>query len=99
MFVVTPNAQPLSKDHVALLRGRIVRKLSHRHVPAVMIGVSAIPYNGSAKKLEVPVRKLINGTPKDKVNTSACINPECLPEYTADRPELQLPAGKRPSKL
>jgi hypothetical protein len=57
-------------------------------------------YNGSAKKLEVAVRKLINGMSASKINVAACINPDCLKEYSPSHPALVATQKKgRGSKL
>lgn len=90
LFIKTPGGRKASQQDVDAIRKRIVEQLSTRHVPKVVIGVSDIPYNASAKKLEIPVRKIINGTPRSKVNTVTCVNAECLDEYRPDLPELQV---------
>ncbi|MEA2652607.1 MAG: acetoacetyl-CoA synthetase, partial [Chloroflexota bacterium] len=51
------------------LRGRIVGELrtalSPRHVPDEILGVPAIPRTLSGKKLEVPVKRILTGTPPE----------------------------------
>ncbi len=51
------------------LRARIGRELraslSPRHVPDEMAAVPAIPRTLSGKKLEVPVKRILSGTPPD----------------------------------
>jgi len=68
------------------LRARIVAKLrtdcSPRHVPDEIIGVDAIPYTLTGKKMEVPVRRILAGMPPEKVaSRDAMMQPEALDWY------------------
>jgi acetoacetyl-CoA synthetase len=65
------------------VRKTIITKLrkegSPRHVPAKIITVSDIPYTISGKKVELAIKKLVEGKPV--LNKDALRNPECLKEY------------------
>jgi acetoacetyl-CoA synthetase len=68
------------------LRGAIVRELrsalSPRHVPDEIYQVRAVPRTLSAKKLEVPVKKILTGTPADAAAAKgALVNPESLTAF------------------
>jgi acetoacetyl-CoA synthetase len=68
------------------LRARIVAKLrgdcSPRHVPDEIIGVDAIPYTLTGKKMEVPVRRILAGMPPEKVaSRDAMMQPDALDWY------------------
>ena len=68
------------------LRQRIARELrtalSPRHVPDEIHQVRAVPRTLSAKKLEVPVKKILTGTPVDRAAaTGALANPESLQAF------------------
>jgi len=68
------------------LRARIVAKLrtdcSPRHVPDEIVGVDAIPYTLTGKKMEVPVRRILAGMPPEKVaSRDAMMQPEALDWY------------------
>ncbi|MGD9486186.1 acetoacetate--CoA ligase [Streptomyces sp. TRM70308] len=56
------------------LRERIKRtlreQLSPRHVPDEVVEVAAVPHTLTGKRLEVPVKRLLQGTPLDR-----CVNP------------------------
>jgi len=53
--------------------------LSPRHVPDEIRAVPGIPRTLSGKKLEVPVRKILLGTPvADAADPDALANPEVL---------------------
>jgi acetoacetyl-CoA synthetase len=65
LFVVLRAGAELADD----LRARLVRELrtnlSPRHVPDEILAVAAIPRTLSGKKLEVPVKRILTGTPAD----------------------------------
>jgi acetoacetyl-CoA synthetase len=78
------------------LRQRIARELrtalSPRHVPDEIHQVRAVPRTLSAKKLEVPVKKILTGTPVDRAAaTGALANPESLQafaDFASERGEV-----------
>ncbi|WP_432979807.1 acetoacetate--CoA ligase [Dactylosporangium sp. CA-233914] len=70
------------------LRARIARELrtalSPRHVPDRVYQVEAVPRTLSGKKLEVPVKRILTGTPVDQAAAKGALaNPESL-RYFAD---------------
>ncbi|WJK42469.1 acetoacetate--CoA ligase [Solwaraspora sp. WMMA2056] len=77
------------RDGAALddaLRTRIVRELrsalSPRHVPDGIHQVAAVPRTLSGKKLEVPVKKILTGTPVEQaVASGALANPAALDAF------------------
>ena len=58
---------------------------SPRHVPAKILSVPAIPYTLNMKKVELAVKKIIEGKPV--LNKDALSNPEAL-DYYADIKEI-----------
>lgn len=65
------------------LNGAIVRRLRHdcspRHVPDRIYVVNDVPYTLTGKKMEVPVRKILMGTPLEKAaSMDAMKNPESM---------------------
>ncbi|TDB75782.1 acetoacetate--CoA ligase [Micromonospora sp. KC723] len=84
LFVVLTDGLALDDE----LRGRICRELrtalSPRHVPDEIHQVRAVPRTLSAKKLEVPVKKILTGVPVDRAAaTGALANPESLNAFAA----------------
>ncbi len=59
---------------------------SPRHVPAKILSVPAVPYTLNMKKVELAVKKIVQGQPV--LNKDALSNPEALDYYT-DLEELQ----------
>ena len=66
-------------DIVDLVRGEIRTMLSPRHVPAVFVEVDDIPYTLTGKKVEIAVKKIINGERVE--DSTALINPSSLDLY------------------
>jgi len=70
------------------LRERIVEKLradcSPRHVPDEIHAVGAIPYTLTGKKMEIPVRRILAGTPPETAaSREAMMDPTALDWYVA----------------
>lgn len=89
LFVVAAEGQEFDDD----LRGKIVAairaQLSPRHVPDDIVGVAAIPRTMTGKKLEVPVKRIMQGASASDVSSEGAVtNPEMLDwfaRYAADR--------------
>ncbi|MET0820658.1 MAG: acetoacetate--CoA ligase [Aeromicrobium sp.] len=67
VFVVLAGGAELDADLVASIGRGLRQSLSPRHVPDTVIAVPAVPTNRTGKKLEVPVKRLIQGAPLDRV--------------------------------
>lgn len=79
LFVVTKEGSELEESQKQIIKKVLRETYSPRHVPDQIIQVSEIPYTISGKKLELPVKKLIQGKPFDKaVNIGAVRNPQSL---------------------
>ncbi len=82
LFVVLADGVRLDDD----LRRRIARELrtslSPRHVPDEIYQVRAVPRTLSAKKLEVPVKRILRGVPADDAAAKgALVNPDSLTAF------------------
>jgi len=82
MFVVLADALELDDE----IRGRISSALrtqaSPRHVPDELHQVEAIPHTKSGKKLEVPLKRVLQGAePSDVLSPGAVDRPELLDFY------------------
>jgi acetoacetyl-CoA synthetase len=81
---LTPEAE-LSDDLVSRLRTALRTELSPRHVPDEIHEVPGIPRTLSGKKLEIPVRKILLGTPIEQAaNLDAMANPDVLRYFQPD---------------
>ncbi|MBW8484522.1 acetoacetate--CoA ligase [Actinomadura parmotrematis] len=83
LYVQLAGGAELDGDLVARLRGAIRSALSPRHVPDEITAVPGVPRTLSGKKLEVPVRKILQGVPADRAaNRDSMANPESLAFFT-----------------
>jgi acetoacetyl-CoA synthetase len=67
LFVVLREGLVLDAALTRRLRENIKTALSARHVPNEIFQVEAVPRTLSGKKMELPVKKLLLGTPADQV--------------------------------
>ncbi|GAA5044249.1 acetoacetyl-CoA synthetase [Thermocatellispora tengchongensis] len=85
LYVAMAPGAALTDDLVAALRTALRTELSPRHVPDMIREVPGIPRTLSGKKLEVPVRKILQGTPVEKAaNPDAMANPEVLTHFVPE---------------
>ncbi|GAA4611552.1 acetoacetate--CoA ligase [Saccharopolyspora hordei] len=88
-FLVLAEGAALD-DVEPALRDALRRELSPRHVPNRFIVVDEVPRTLNGKKLEVPVKKILAGTPPERaVSRDALQNPAALETF------VQFSAGKR----
>jgi len=86
LFVKLAPGCELSDELKAKIRQTIRTNASPRHVPAKILAVPAVPYTLNMKKVELAVKKIIEGKPV--LNKDALSNPEAL-DFYADLEELQ----------
>jgi acetoacetyl-CoA synthetase len=81
--VLSSSSSSLDDALVGRLRSALRSALSPRHVPDEIHVVPGIPRTLSGKKLEVPVRKILQGVPlSNAANPDAMANPEVLAYFT-----------------
>ncbi|MFY7828741.1 MAG: acetoacetate--CoA ligase [Flectobacillus sp.] len=79
LFVVSTSGAALSDEEKKLVKKTLRDTYSPRHVPDEIIEVREIPYTISGKKLELPIKKIIQGKAFEKsVNLGAVKNPDSL---------------------
>lgn len=81
LFIKMRAGTELDDDLLKLIKTNIRTARSARHVPAKIIAVSDIPHTLTGKKIEIPIRKVINGSSVTAINPATLRNPECLAEY------------------
>jgi acyl-coenzyme A synthetase/AMP-(fatty) acid ligase len=87
MFVKMKENSSLSNDLIERIRKALRERLSPRHVPAKILSVPEIPYTVNNKKVEIAVKRTIEGL--DVPNKGAIQNPECL-EYFRELAQREL---------
>ena len=76
LFVTTKKNHQLDSDKIKIIKSKIRKNCSPKHVPSIVIKVPEIPRTKSGKIVELAVRKIINGEEVD--NKEAISNPSCL---------------------
>ncbi|MEZ4232508.1 MAG: acetoacetate--CoA ligase [Polyangiaceae bacterium] len=79
LFVVLAPGQELDADLEQRLKRALRSELSPRHVPDRILRVSDVPRTISGKKLEVPIKRVLGGAPRERViNPGTLANPEAV---------------------
>ena len=79
LFVVLREGSALDDDLVAAIRRRVREDCSPRHVPDEVRQIAEVPRTLSGKVLEVPVKKILTGTPPDRAaSRESLANPAAL---------------------
>ena len=86
LFVVMAKGSPLTIELKERIKKTIRLNASPRHVPAKIIEVPDIPYTLNMKKVELAVKKVIEGRPV--LNKDALRNPQSL-DHFANLKELK----------
>jgi acetoacetyl-CoA synthetase len=82
LFIVEEGGAPEAEVLEEQVRAALRRELSPRYVPDRLILVPAVPRTLSGKKLEVPVKRLLSGTPlTDALALTSVANPESLEPF------------------
>jgi acetoacetyl-CoA synthetase len=79
LFVVLAEGARLDGTLDSRIRTTLRRELSPRHVPDEIIAVPALPHTLTGKRIEVPVKRLLSGTPLEQaVNPGSVDNLDAL---------------------
>jgi len=82
LFVVLADGAALTDELITRLRAVIRQQVSPRHVPDDIVEAVAIPTTLTGKKLEVPIKRLLQGVAPDKAaNRATVANPDVLDWY------------------
>jgi acetoacetyl-CoA synthetase len=82
LFVVLTENLTLSENIRVKIATAIRRMLSPRHVPNTIYSIAQVPRTLNGKKLEVPIKKILNGEdPKSAVSFDALGNPEAVTPF------------------
>jgi acetoacetyl-CoA synthetase len=82
LFVVPRPGHRLDDALVAKIRAAIRTEVSPRHVPDDIVEVPAVPITRTGKRLEIPIKKLIQGAdPGTALNRATVANADVLDWY------------------
>ncbi|MER6082657.1 acetoacetate--CoA ligase [Streptomyces sp. NPDC001833] len=83
LFVVLASGADLDDALRDRIRDAIRTGASPRHVPDEILEVPAVPHTRTGKKLEVPVKRLLQGAPAGQVVNPAAVDAPDLIDYYA----------------
>ncbi len=79
LFVVLRDGVSLDDGLIAAIKRRIREDCSPRHVPNEIREIAEVPRTLSGKALEVPVKRILMGTPPEQAaSRDSLVNPEAL---------------------
>jgi acetoacetyl-CoA synthetase len=90
LFVVLAGDQVLDDALVDRIKGAIRDRTSPRHVPDEVIQVPGIPHTRTVKKLEIPVKRLLQGG-----SISTVVNPDSVDDPSLFETFARLGADRR----
>jgi acetoacetyl-CoA synthetase len=84
LFVVLREGESLDEPLVSAIRRRLREDCSPRHVPDEIRAIPEVPRTLSGKVLEVPVKRILSGTPVDQAaSRESLANPAALDYFVA----------------
>ncbi|MDQ3736003.1 MAG: acetoacetate--CoA ligase, partial [Actinomycetota bacterium] len=82
LFVVLEEDAELDDDLIDRIKKSIRDTTSPRHVPDEILSVPDVPRTLNGKKLEVPVKKILAGTPPEEAaSRDSLSNPDSLDDF------------------
>ena len=82
LFITLRDGVALDDALIATINAKLRRERSPRHVPDEIVAAPGIPYTLTAKKMEVPIRKLLRGEAAERaVSKGAMKEPEVIAWY------------------
>ncbi len=89
LFVVLAEGAELDDELTAEIRRRIREQCSPRHVPDAVYAIAEVPRTLSGKVLEVPVKRILTGTPAEQAaSKDSLANPASLDYFVELASEL-----------
>ena len=86
LFVVLTEGAELTDELKKQVATEIRTRCSPRHIPNEMIAIDEVPRTLSGKILEVPVKRILTGTPPDQAASRDSLkNPDALDAFTRFR--------------
>ena len=84
VFVQTESDVSFTDDLSARVSHELKTRLSPRHIPDEIVPVAKVPLGRTGKKLEVPVKRILQGAALDEVASPGALqDPLSLDEYVA----------------
>ncbi len=92
LFVVLNPGRELDEALTGKIRQAIREQASPRHVPDEIIAAPAIPHTRTGKKLEIPVKRILQGSDSRQVMAAGAVdNPDALAWFAAYQTRTPIP--------
>jgi acetoacetyl-CoA synthetase len=79
LFVVPAEGVSLDETAIAKIKKTLRTEVSPRHVPDEILAIKEVPKTLNGKKLEVPIKRILMGTPFERaVNPGTLANPKAM---------------------
>lgn len=79
LFVKLADGYQLTEELKSQIKKNIARNATPRHVPEKIISVADIPYTMNGKKVEIAVKRVLQG--EEVLNIDVLANPQALAQY------------------
>ena len=90
LFVVLEEGRELDDELTKKIKTSIRENASPRHVPNKILTVTEVPRTLNGKKVEVPVKKILTGTPPEEaVSKDSLSNPDSLDFFVEYADQLE----------
>jgi len=90
LFVVLEEGRELDDELTKKIKTSIRENASPRHVPNEVLTVPEVPRTLNGKKVEVPVKKILTGTPiEEAVSKDSLSNPDSLDFFVEHADQLE----------
>lgn len=91
LLVVVSDGDGLDEALKARINERLRHQLSPRYVPDEIRAIDEVPYTLNGKKMEVPAKRILQGTPPDTaVSRDAMSNPAALDYFVSLAQDLEM---------
>jgi acetoacetyl-CoA synthetase len=99
LFVVLEDGFVLDEPLIDRINAAVRAQASPRHVPDVITAVPGIPHTRTGKKLEVPVKRLLQGAPIERALARDAVDDLALLDfYTRLAPGRKSAAERKTSR-
>ncbi|GAB3622686.1 acetoacetate--CoA ligase [Mariniluteicoccus endophyticus] len=87
LFIVLADGAELTDELVATIRDKVRTEASPRHVPDEVHAVRALPHTKTGKRLEVPIKRILQGA-----DPASVVSPQALDDAALLQPFVELAA-------
>ncbi len=95
LFVRLAPGVQLDDALVDRLKTVVREQASPRHVPDEVVAVPAVPHTATGKKLEIPLKRIAQGTPVERALNLGAVDDPAAVQWFVEHLAARRPAGRR----